>query len=360
MNVIALARFLAVLLFVGTSLAQSITSFDVPASTGTIPRAINSVGEIVGDYYDLNGRSRGFLQRRNGKFITLNLYPVGSDPTHWQTHGVSINATGTMIGYFSIGGGGDFAFLRRPNGTVIQFTNTGDLTSSSALAELAEPSPVADCLDGTEPRAINDVGQITGSVHCIEGLLRERNGSVTQFRVNLPTDLAWTLPQAINAKGQIAGYYIDRSSSWTRRGFLRKSDGSFIQFDVPDSAATLPKTLNDSGQISGSYIDSTTTHGFLRRRNGGLTTFDPPGSIGTEVTAMNNEGDITGFYATADGIYHGFVRNEDGDFESFDAPGLATGGIFPQGINDAGEIVGYYQDANFVLHGFLRRTCNTR
>jgi len=355
---------IVVMAFASAAFAQTITTFDVPNSTGTIPRGINKSGEIAGDYLDANGRFGGFLQQQDGSFITLNLF-IGSNPSRWQTRGVGLNDSGSMIGYITIAGAGETGYIRKSDGTVTFFNNGGDVPPAAQLSVAGEPAPLPECVDAVEPMSINEAGRITGSVHCTLGFLRKRNGNQTSFRVTVGSDAADTLPQAINDQGQIAGYYAPQSFGVTS-GFLRHRNGNVITFDVPGAIATRAKVINDSSQIAGNYDDANfVSHAFLRQPDGSVIPFDPVGSISTQVTGINKKGEITGFYATADGIYHGFVRKQskcdankasgnDGCIESFDAPGTTNAGTFPQGINDHGEVVGYFQDANFVLHGFVR------
>jgi hypothetical protein len=270
---------------------------------------------------------------------------------------VGINVSGDMVGYMYGAGASelDIGYIRETNGKMIFFQHGGDVTPPVQSLQLINPG-LPECAEGVEPRAINAFEEVTGSVHCMVGFLRQRDGTGTTFRVtvNGDEDFRDTLPQAINGKTQITGYYFPQGH-FAPRGFLRQSDGTVVTFDVPSSNATRPIAINDSGQIAGNYQDTDgVSHGFLREQDGSLTTFDPTGSIATQVTAMNKKSEITGFYATVDGLYHGFLRHTDGTVECFDSPSVPNWGIFPQGINDVGDIVGYYQGSNSELRGFVR------
>jgi uncharacterized membrane protein len=343
----------ATLLLVGVASslhAQTITTFDVPNSTGTAPQGVNLRGEVTGYYYTEGLRPHGFLRYRNGTIITFDVELFGH---FWQTWAWGINASGEIIGYVSVPAGGDFGFLRETDGTIVTFKG-GTSTPSAAVTE---PAPKRDCGDGDIALAINAVGKITGTHggNCYDGFLRHRNGTYILFQVS-SVNRAQTIPQAINRRAQITGYYVDPERDDYFHGFLRQRNGSLITFDVPNSTATEPKAINNSGQIAGHYEDADlVSHAFLRQPDGTFITFDPPGSIDTQVTAINKKGVITGFYATADGMYHGFLRTRHGVLKSFDAPNAANEGTFPKDINNRGQIVGYYEDANFVLHGFVRK-----
>jgi uncharacterized membrane protein len=353
LNRVALAATL-LLVGVASSLhAQTITTFDVPNSTGTIPRAINTRGEIVGSYDDLIPEgTHGFLRQRNGTIVTFDVKLHGHT---WLNRVMDINASGRIIGYIEHPADYTNSFIRKPNGVVIIFP--GRFPTGSAA--VSQPDPEDVCPEGVAAYATNAVGEIAGSwgAHCFYGFLRQRDGTLIQFQV-VPDGkhFTYTVPKAINAKGQITGFYNDSVENPSFYGFLRQPDGSFVTFAAPNSTTTKPKAINNSGQIAGHYEDANSvSHAFLREPAGTFITFDPPGSIDTQVTAINKKGVITGFYATADGMYHGFLRTRHGVLKSFDAPNAANEGTFPKDINDRGRIVGYYEDANFVLHGFVRK-----
>jgi len=137
-------------------------------------------------------------------------------------------------------------------------------------------------------------------------------------------------------------------------GFLRQPDGTIASFDAPGPG--FAQALNSKGQIAGYYFDAATHgHGYLRQPDGNITPFDPPGSNYTEVYAINSGGQITGFFFDSANVVHGFVRHKDGTFTSFDPTG--SSGTFAFAINSEGQITGYYVDAAAVTHGFLRHSC---
>jgi len=130
-----------------------------------------------------------------------------------------------------------------------------------------------------------------------------------------------TIPQSINRAGVITGTYTDAQGY--RHGFLRARDGSFTTFDPAGSVSTLATAINARGEIAGYYQDQTATHGFLRSRDGAFTTFDAPGCC-TEPNSINQEGTISGYYFDYSGnVTHGFLRARGGTITSFDPPGAA-------------------------------------
>src|SRR5438132_11980561 len=120
-------------------------------------------------------------------------------------------------------------------------------------------------------------------------------------------------------------------------------------FDVPNSTQTHPTAINAAGQITGYYFGQDNSyHGFLRERDGTIISFDAPGGAdpfhGIRPLAINAPGQIVGFYDLHDfnDANTGFLRERDGTIISF--------GPVPSAINDAGQIVG---------EGFLREPNGT-
>jgi uncharacterized membrane protein len=338
---------LAALLLVGVASAlhaQTITTFDPPNSTYTVPQAINESGQSAG-YYTDGVRSYGFLRQPDGTFISF------ADDRGGGTLVTDLNSRGQIIGFFVTNGA--TGFLRQTDGTIVLFNGSPTSTASAAIG--TEPSPPPCCSDGTSPTAINAMGQITGSFGQgpMLGFLREPDGATVNFVAT--EGFRDIVPHDINLFGQITGYYAAGDGISMFHGFLREPDGTIITFDPTGSTNTHAIAINLRGQITGYFQDTNNVgHAFLRQRNGRIITFDPTGSTRTQATAINRKGQITGFYATADGRSHGFSRRENGNIETFDVVGAGNGGTFPQDINDFGQIVGYYEDANFVLHGFVR------
>ena len=92
------------------------------------------------------------------------------------------------------------------------------------------------------------------------GFVRASDGTVTTFD---PSGSLYTIAYSINAKGSIAGSYVD--SSEVGHGFVRAADGTFTVFDVSGSTGIAPESINVKGAIGGYYLDGSVAHGFLRK-----------------------------------------------------------------------------------------------
>jgi len=301
------------------------TTFDPPGSTNTIATCISN--SVIAGYYGDNNGGHGFVRAADGTITTFDAF---------GTHGTqvsSIDARGTIAGYYSDDNGILHAFVRATNGTITTFDPQGS--------------------GGTVATSINK-GTITGyygdSNGLVHGFARAAGGTITTFD---PSGSNYTYPTGINPAGGIAGYYKDSFFDPTH-GFVRAIDGTFTTFDPSGSISTYTTGINKDGVIAGDYQDGNSVyHGFARAADGTITTFDPAGSIQTYALSIDNRGAITGYYLDNGGYQHGFVRQHGGRIKAFDPPGSNL--TNPFGIDsgkDSGAIAGFYQDTQF--HGFLR------
>jgi probable HAF family extracellular repeat protein len=342
--------------------AQTITTFDVPNSTSTVPQANNLFGQITGYYQDAIG-VHGFLRLRNSIIATFD--PTGST----GTYATAINDKVQIAGYYFGTDNAAHGFVRQRNGTITTF----DAPNSPYLPD---PEVCEWQTTDTLALAINAAGQIAGyqRQHLVglngflcgglryQGFQRDRDGSVVTFGVTWAenADAEFVSPKSINLFGQITGYFqsTDLATTYFHGGFLRQPDGTITIFGGESPGDfTYAAAINLFGQITGYSQDANNVvHGFLRQPNSTMVAFDPVGSTGTQPTAINDLGEITGSYS-ANNSNHGFVRRRNGAITTFDIPEASTrngAGTFPVDINLLGQLTGYYQDTNLVLHGFIR------
>jgi uncharacterized membrane protein len=152
----------------------------------------------------------------------------------------------------------------------------------------------------------------------------------------------------INDQGDIAGY-TNYTPSTFPHGYIRKADGSFVHFDVPNASLTVAAGINNTGTVAGVFFPQGTFQatGFVRQADGTTTPFaGPPGSFSVYVNGINDLGQIVGQLDTAGGTL-GFIKTGN-SFETFAAP--FADGIYPQtfayGINNDGDTVGQFFQGN--------------
>src|ERR1039457_7033646 len=267
-----------------TTLFRSITQFDPPGSTGTVPIAINLESDVVGYYLDESSVFGGFLRRADGTFAT------------WKDPNASNTANSATSPFFC---GGTGAFNINVFGVVAgaYSDNSGNYVGHGLIR-----LPGGRLQSYEVPGAGNGYDQGTGCNGCSIGL---------------------------NVFGAIAGYYIDSKS--LVHGYLRSFAGQAITFNTPGDASLGANCyfdcslgLNDWGAITGVYFDANGVgHGFLRTPDGKVSSFDAPGAanrtpqapwfwMGTLPVSINDEGTITGYYIDANNVSHGFLLDAAG------------------------------------------------
>ncbi len=157
---------LAALLLVGISLtvhAQTITMFDVPNSTRTVPQATNLLGQVTGNYPDANGLLRLPPGAERHVYLVRSCPECCGDPTIVT----DINFFGQIIGLRIKTKGGYPGFFRQSDGTIVYSPLVYNVTphqeqrvsQGQAFAQLT-----TTVVDGAGPIAINAFGQTTGGV----------------------------------------------------------------------------------------------------------------------------------------------------------------------------------------------------
>jgi hypothetical protein len=194
---------------------------------------------------------------------------------------------------------------------------------------------------GTMVSGINNSGQMVGIYQDSagwHGFLRSADGTITTF--DAPDAFPYTVPSAINDRGEIAGTRL--SAGPVTDGFLRSADGStYTTISAPLASATFVQGIANDGEIVGWYIVGGSygpQRGFARGVDGSYTAIEAPGTAGaTHVLAVNNRGQMAGSFSG-----NGFVRSADGTFVYLDRS--------PSAINDNGQVAGYYYDGG-LYHG---------
>jgi uncharacterized membrane protein len=286
-------HILAVLItlpLVGT-VAQAATievleTFDYPGTGNqTLPQKINERGDVVGEFIDSNGVTRGFVRFSDGSFSDPIVDP---NDTVGFTEGRGINNTGTVAGDYAI-----------TDGTIHSF-----FLSGGTFTEYDVPGALQ-----TNLLSINDAGDFTGGFDPDgSGIFQafvSVGGAITSFSV--PGALSTFAYEINNSTHLVVGYYID--SSGILHGIYRDKNGVLhFPIDPSGSTATVLFGLNDRNWVVGRYADSSgVTHGLFFVPPNNFSIFDFPGSTFTSLNGINAQGVICGRYVDASGIAHGFL-----------------------------------------------------
>jgi hypothetical protein len=281
----------------------TIATFSVRDGIWTEPESINAAGDITGYYEVVPGVPHGFTRYANGEVVTFNPPDVG--PSGPQAVPVSINAFGETAGNYPYPLGTSYGFRRTAGG---MFTTFG-------LALGADYPTVVTGLNASG----TIVGYFSSGDYTTyaSSFALHPDGFLLEFSVPVEAYSLATIAESINADGAIAGWYSAcgyQCKTVTTGGFVRSPDGLITLFNPPGKIVTLPGSgplgwgqsllsapsrlsINQEGTITGSSTDAGgAQHGFVRNEDGVFTAFDPPKGKQTTATSINDAGVIAGSY----------------------------------------------------------------
>src|SRR5436189_1625675 len=267
-----------------------ITTFDYPgAGNLTLPQKINERGDVVGEFIDSSGVTRGFVRFSNGSFSDPIVEP---NDTVGVTEGRGINNSRTVVGDYAASDGNLHGFF----------------LSGGTFTEYDIPGAVF-----TAVLAINNPADFAGTFVDGSGIQQafvSIGGTLTLFSI---PGAAATLAYDINdSKRLVVGYYIDGSG--ILHGYYRDANGALhFPIDPTGSVATILFGDNNRNWVVGRYADASgVTHGLFFVPANNCFTFDFPGSTFTSLNGISSQGNITGRYVDATGIAHGFIARVRG------------------------------------------------
>jgi hypothetical protein len=282
---------------------QVITTFDYPGDgNNTLPQKINERGDIVGEFIDSAGATRGFVRFSDGTFSDPIVDP---NDTVGFTEGRGINNAGTVDGDYVASDGFVHSFL----------------LSGGTFTEYDVPGAVQ-----TNLLSITDAGDLTGAFDPDgSGIFQafiDHGGTITSYSV--PGAAATLAYEINNSKHLTVGYYIDAAG--VLHGQYRDANGALtFPIDPPGSVTTVLFGLNDRNWVVGRYADAAgVTHGLFFVPPDSFFTFDYPGSTFTSLNGISDQGTITGRFVDASGIAHGFIARVTGTPPTQQANKLAT------------------------------------
>jgi hypothetical protein len=351
--------------------------FDAPGAgttpgvgQGTLGLDINDFGLSVGFIRDESSVRHGYFRFPDGKFFVFDHPSAGTNGANGEgTRVGGMNALGAVAGSVRDSVDHDLPYIRDPEGNFHTITfNTPDFGGGNGDAINLWGVMVGNFLKLSDPNSL-------AFLH-YHGFLLRPNGSMTVF--DPPGSTMTEIPpaRAINDFGAVTGDFWVCStdlSTCAVHGFIRNADGKYISFDAPGSnpdpnvgGGTYPQAINALGEVTGYYGDSNAVfHGFVRRADGRITTFDFPTTCtktatppedcafeGTFPSAVNVLGQVVGTYAGEDGNPYGFLREVDGTIKKVAVPN--AGDVLQiQAINDFGQMTGIVTDSNGVDHGVI-------
>ena len=252
-----------------------------------------------------------------------------------------INERGDVVGEFIDSSGVTRAFVRFSDG--------------SYSDPIVDPN---DTVGFTEGRGINNAGTVNGDYAISDGTLHSfflSDGTFTEFDV---PNTVQTNFLGLNDAGDFTGGF-DPDGSGVFQGFVGHGE-TITSFSVPEAISTFAYEISNSKQLTvGYFIDAAgILHGYFRDAAGTLHfPIDPTGSVGTVLFGLNDRNLVVGRYADSAGVTHGLFFTPPNNFSTFDFPGSTFTSL--NGISDRGLICGRYVDASGIAHGFLARVTGT-
>ena len=290
---------------------EVIMIFDYPGTgNSTLPQKINERGDVVGEFIDSNGVTRGFVRFSDGSFSAPIVDP---NDTVGFTEGRGINNSGTVNGDY-VGSDDNIHSFFLSGGTFTEYDVPG-ATNTILLG-------------------INETGDFNGGFSDSSGIFQafiSHGGTITSFSV--PGAASTFAYEINNSNHLVVGYYVD--SSGILHGYYRDANGA-LHFPIGPSGSTTSVLfgVNYRNWVVGRYADSSgVTHGLFFVPPNQFFTFDYPGSTFTSLNGISAQGIICGRYTDASGIGHGFLARVRGtpsttpagtEMKAFNSPSLVT------------------------------------
>ena len=271
-GMLAAASILPILLFGSSALAG--TFLPVAAPEGSVDAGvlgINDQGEVAGSFSTDGVNLRGFVGAIDGDYQTFD---VDGHPTQPR----SMNNQGRIVGFHFLEDDSLNEFERAKDGAIATITKDG--------------TPLIGIAQG-----VNAAGEFVGDYVRAPGSTPRRGAyqgksAAFQSDVDLPFPAVRVAARGINAKGDIAGWFI-ADVGGAAQGFIIQN-GVTTVLNHPDAAMTFVQGVNNKGELSGSWEDvGGNSHGFaLAADLVTWTSFDAPQGTQTQAFQINNLGQI--------------------------------------------------------------------
>jgi hypothetical protein len=257
------------------------TTFDVPGYSGTFLSGINDSGQVVGGYdFDTSGFGSVAFVATNGNIIPITV------PGFFVNDALGINDRGQIDGSYIVN----------------SLSNTrwqGFIDTNGTFTSINVPGPGA-----TQVFGINDRRQVVGNSPNYPGSFIDTNGNFTP--VDMPGSSSnSTTAIGINDNDQVVGFYNTDTSGTAQIGFI-DNNGTFTSINVPGATYTVPEYINNRGQIVGYYLNRNGYQEGFIDNNSLITSINFPDALYTAIFGINDRGQIVGGYGFG-GVENGFI-----------------------------------------------------
>jgi hypothetical protein len=250
------------------------------------------------------------------------LIPVVPFPGSTVTNVSGINDSNTIVGYYA-------------NADTIEHGYFGTLAGSYTSFDYGGTAL------GTEPRSINNAGNIVGfapdaGFNSGPEFFRAADGTVTTFKKShVVLD---GIAQGINKRNVSVGDYITDPETMAQTGYEGRNGRYRADLTLPvDTTRVDGRAITSTGAVAGWYVGTDhVQHGFIQRGEG-FQTIDADDSGTTDLEGLNDAGIATGAVLDDSENFHAFTLDTNTDTLTWiTVPGAAT--VQAWGVNKKGLV----------------------
>jgi probable HAF family extracellular repeat protein len=320
-----------------------ITDLNNPGDSYKLAYAINSTGNVVGEYEPADLITVSAFCYNHGTNTDLGMLPGYIDA---YAHG--INDSNQVVGWCDVYAGTERGFLYSKGG----MTPLGTLATS--------PGPTGGWSRGY---GIDRSGQVVGTATLSNNVTYHAvlwSGATKKDLGSLGGAIYNSTAYGINDSGVIVGESEVTDSAYTHA--FRYSNNVMTDLQtLPGGAYSRAYALNNAGVIVGESETLTGAglliHAFVCPNGpGSMQDLGTLGGGESSANAINSAGHIVGYAVNSNNISRAFLYDGSKmvDLNSLIPPGSGFANLEAAvGINDSGQIAGYGTFSDGVYHGFL-------
>jgi probable HAF family extracellular repeat protein len=197
--------------------------------------------------------------------------------------------------------------------------------------------------------AINENGQVIGDMISLpnggERAVLWQDGSIVDLGMLGQEGDSYTLPRAINSKGQVVGH----SGSYKAEHAFLWENGQMLDLGTLGGIQSLAYAINDQTQIVGDSLVSPIVHHAFLWQNGTMVDLGTLGGNWSQAVDINERGQIVGASYVTKYLGHAFLWENGKMIDLGKRAGWQESNAVA--INDQGQIIG---DAHVIyVHAFL-------
>lgn len=262
------------------------------ASTNAV--GLNEAGQVTG-YSDVGGGVHAFVWSEGAGMVDL-----GTLPDAYESAGAAINNEGVVAGY--------------SHGIPFTPPHAFRWSATDGMRDLGSLSAGAGGFGGVSAAyALNDAGLIAGNSDLDAGGAHAFAWAPDRGMLDIDTlRSTYSLPAAVGAAGQVAGYFAVRGTDNLNHAFLWTAANGMRDLGTAGGVESYVIAMSGGAHIAGVVnLDSGDQHAMSWTEAGGMVdlgTLDgAPPRAASRALDVNNKGQIVGWSRSAGGDYQPFL-----------------------------------------------------